>query len=92
MFFAALPWTYWMALPLLVGSLIMLVGFGLVYLKKVVEPHVLYMDALSAARASASFAGAGSQRPAVSQRNQLAGPGAHRAAISSGAGSMKRAS
>ncbi len=92
MFLAALPWTYWMALPLLVGSLIMLVGFGLVYLKKVVEPHVLYMDALTAARASASFAGAGSQSPAVGQPKQLARAGAYRPAIASGAGSARTAS
>ena len=65
MFLAALPWTYWMALPLLVGSVIMLVAFALVYLKKVVEPHVLYMDALAAKRASASFTAAGAHSAAL---------------------------
>lgn len=51
MFLAALPWTYWMALPLMIGTAVVLIGFALLYLKKVVEPHVLYMDALAAARA-----------------------------------------
>ncbi len=74
MFLAALPWTYWMALPLLVGSATMLVAFALVYLKKVVEPHVLRMDALAVARTSASFTAAG----------------AHPAALPSGVGAERR--
>ena len=53
MFLAALPWTYWMALPLLAGWAVVLPGFALVYLKKVVEPHVLRLDALAAARSPA---------------------------------------
>ena len=43
---AALPWTYWMAFPVLVLTVLSLLVFGLVYLKKVVEPHVLYLDQL----------------------------------------------
>ena len=50
MFLAALPWTYWMAMPLLGATVLLLVGFGLVYLKKVVEPHMLLQDSLAAAR------------------------------------------
>ena len=56
MLLAAFPWTYWMALPLLVATVLFLVGFGLVYLKKVVEPHILLQDTLAASRA-ASLAG-----------------------------------
>ena len=50
MFLAALPSTYWMALPLLGATVLFLVGFGLVYLKKVVEPQILLQDSLAAAR------------------------------------------
>ena len=52
MLLAALPWTYWMALPLLVAAVLVLAGFGLVYLKKVVEPHILLQASLAAARAA----------------------------------------
>lgn len=43
-FFAAVPWTYWIALPLLVATVGVLLTFLLVYLKKVVEPRLLYLD------------------------------------------------
>ena len=56
MFLGALPWTYWMALPLLVGSAMVFVAFTLVYLKKVVEPQVLRLDALLAARTGVALA------------------------------------
>ncbi len=51
-FLAAMPWTYWMALPILALSALTMVTFGLVYLKKVVEPSVLRQDALQAAGAA----------------------------------------
>ena len=44
--FAAVPWTYWIALPVLVATVLALLTFLLVYLKKVVEPRVLYLDEL----------------------------------------------
>ena len=46
--FAAIPWTYWLAPPFLAVAALVLVGFGLVYLKKVVEPRYRYLDALGA--------------------------------------------
>jgi hypothetical protein len=46
--FAAIPWTYWLAPPLLAVVALMLAGFGLVYLKKVVEPPYRYLDSVSA--------------------------------------------
>jgi len=70
MLLAALPWTYWLALPLLVGALAVLVGFALVYLKKVVEPHVLYMDHLNhlaTTGATSALAQPGGQRAAAPQ-------------------------
>lgn len=68
MLLAALPWTYWLALPLLAGTLAVLAGFALVYLKKVVEPYVLYMDYLNylaASRATSGYAQPGGQRAAA---------------------------
>ncbi len=41
---AAAPWTYWMALPILVIAVCTLMAFVGVYLKKVVEPRLLYED------------------------------------------------
>ncbi|HEX2047162.1 MAG TPA: hypothetical protein VHF27_05325 [Acidimicrobiales bacterium] len=55
MFFAAMPWTYWMALPILAASVLATVAFGLVYLKRVVEPDLLRLDALEAARGTPSL-------------------------------------
>ena len=46
--FAAIPWTYWLGPPFLAVVALVLVGFGLVYLKKVVEPRYRYVDALGA--------------------------------------------
>ena len=65
MLLAALPWTYWLALPFLAASVAVLVVFALVYLKRVVEPHVLYMDYLNylaASGASSAYGPAGGQR------------------------------
>jgi hypothetical protein len=45
------PWTYWMALPLVVTAGLALLAFIAVYLKKVVEPGVLRRDALAAGAA-----------------------------------------
>lgn len=67
MMVAAMPWTYWMALPLLVGAFMILAGFGAVYLKKVVEPHVLRLDALAASLRASYLAGAGGQFVPVDQ-------------------------
>ncbi|MDQ4071202.1 MAG: hypothetical protein M3203_17295 [Actinomycetota bacterium] len=53
---AAMPWTYWMAIPILVSTALLLLGFALVYLKKVVEPNVLRQDALEAARRNPALA------------------------------------
>ena len=47
--FAAIPWTYWLAPPFLAVVAMVLVGFGLVDLKKVVEPRYRYLDAVRAA-------------------------------------------
>jgi hypothetical protein len=44
--FAAIPWTYWLAPLLLVIAVLALLGFGLVYLKKVVEPRYSYLGEL----------------------------------------------
>ncbi len=43
---AALAWTYWMALPILVVTACTLVVFVWAYLKKVVEPRLLLEDQL----------------------------------------------
>ena len=43
---AALPWTYWVVFPVLALTVLSLLVFGVVYLKKVVEPRVLYLDQL----------------------------------------------
>ena len=51
--FAAIPWTYWLAPPFLTAAALVLVGFGLVYLKKVVEPRYRYLDAVGAGMQSA---------------------------------------
>lgn len=69
MLLAALPWTYWLAFPLLAGILAMLVGFALVYLKKVVEPHVLldYLSYLAETRATSAFAQPHGQPAAAAQ-------------------------
>ncbi len=41
---AAMPWTYWMAFPLLGATVLALVAFFVLYLKKVVEPRFLYLE------------------------------------------------
>lgn len=46
-----LPWTYWMALPMLVTAALVLVGFVGLYLKRVVEPSLWRRDHLEAVRA-----------------------------------------
>jgi hypothetical protein len=88
MLLAALPWTYWLALPLLAGTLAVLVGFAVVYLKKVVEPHVLYMDYLNylaTTRATSALAQPGGQRAAAGQvAGQSRSPAAIGRAQSSG--------
>ncbi len=43
---AAVAWTYWMALPILVVTACSLVVFVWAYLKKVVEPRLLLEDQL----------------------------------------------
>ena len=48
MIVATAPWTYWMALPILVATVASLLAFVFVYLKKVVEPGLLYQDELRA--------------------------------------------
>ncbi len=45
---AATPWTYWMALPILVVTVCTLVVFVGAYLKKVVKPRLLHEDHLRA--------------------------------------------
>ena len=87
MFLAAFPWTYWMALPLLVATLLALAGFGLVYLRKVVEPHIPLQDYLAAARA-ASLTGTSGQPIAG---GQPAGHSSPAATIPMHAGSMQKA-
>ena len=87
MFLAALPWTYWMALPLLGATVLFLVGFGLVYLKKVVEHHILLQDSLAAARAP-SLTGKSGQLIAA---RRPTGHGSPAATISRDAGSMQKA-
>jgi|GEM_PF-4868570 hypothetical protein len=84
MLLAALPWTYWLALPLVAASVAVLVVFALVYLKKVVEPHVLYMDYLNylaASGASPAYGPAGGQ-PAVAA--QVAGQSRSPSALAGG--------
>ncbi len=44
---AAKPWTYWMAFPLLMSALLALVGFGSLYLKRVVEPKLRALDGVA---------------------------------------------
>ncbi len=51
-----MPWTYWMALPILLSTVLVLLGFALVYVKKVVEPDVLRQDAVEAARRNPALA------------------------------------
>lgn len=46
----AMPWTYWMALPLVVSSALALLGFAAAYLKKVVAPDLQRRDALAVAK------------------------------------------
>ena len=62
---AALPWTYWMVFPVLALTVLSLLVFGVVYLKKVVEPRVLYLDQLQPANLDTSIGtpavGAGGQ-------------------------------
>ncbi len=41
---AAMPWTYWMAFPLLGAAVLALLVFFVLYLKKVVEPRFLYLE------------------------------------------------
>lgn len=41
---AAMPWTYWLAPPILAVTLLFLVAFGAWYLKRVVEPRLLRSD------------------------------------------------
>ncbi len=45
---AAVPWTYWMALPILVLAVCAVLGFFGIYLKRVVEPRLLREDQLRA--------------------------------------------
>ncbi len=45
---AAVPWTYWMALPILVLAVCTVIAFVGVYLKKVVEPRLLHEDQFGA--------------------------------------------
>ena len=52
--FAAVPWTYWLAPAFLSIVAAALLGFGVAFLKKVVEPHYRYMDAVAAARVQRS--------------------------------------
>ena len=52
---AAKPWAYWMALPILVSTVLALVVFAAVYLKRVVEPNVRRLDMLAAGQARASL-------------------------------------
>lgn len=84
MLLAALPWTYWLALPLLAGTAVVLIGFTLVYLKKVVEPHMLYLDVQAAARTMPELTGTGGQRAAGARRvEQRMSPAATARAMSS---------
>ncbi len=46
---AAMPWTYWLAPPIFVATLLFLVGFCAWYLKNVVEPLLLRSDLARAA-------------------------------------------
>ena len=50
----ALPWTYWMVFPVLALTVLSLLVFGVVYLKKVVEPRVLHLDQLQQANLDSS--------------------------------------
>jgi p-aminobenzoyl-glutamate transporter AbgT len=52
---AAKPWTYWMAIPLLVSSVLALAVLAGVYLNKVVEPRIRREQALAAAEMAAAI-------------------------------------
>ena len=39
-----MPWTYWMAFPVLSAAGLVLLAFGVGYLKKVVEPRLQQLD------------------------------------------------
>ncbi len=73
---AALPWTYWMVFPVLSLTVLSLLVFGVVYLKKVAEPKVLYLDQLQLAKLESSMgtpavgAGVQSGSPATSARHE----------------------
>ena len=83
---AALAWTYWMVFPVLALPVLSLLVFGVVYLKKVVEPHVLYLDQLQLGNLDTSpgtpavgaevqsRSGATSARPHASERSNTSGP------------------
>ncbi len=45
---AAVPWTYWMAIPILVLAVCAVLAFFGIYLKRVVEPRLLREDQLRA--------------------------------------------
>ena len=82
---AALAWTYWMVFPVLALTVLSLLVFGVVYLKKVVEPKVLYLDQLQLAKLDTSIgtravgaggqsgSGATSASPEASERSNRSG-------------------
>ena len=82
---ATLPWTYWMVFPVLALTVLSLLVFGVVYLKKVVEPRVLYLDQLQLANLDTSLgtpavgagvqsrSGATSARPDANERSNTTG-------------------
>ncbi len=53
---AAVPWTYWMALPILVLAVCAVLAFFGIYLKRVVEPRLLREDQLRALELTRSLA------------------------------------
>ncbi|MDQ4130381.1 MAG: hypothetical protein M3133_05235 [Actinomycetota bacterium] len=67
---AAVAWTYWMALPILVVTACSLVVFASAYLKKVVEPRLLHEDQVGALQLVGTR-----QRAAVARASTLPGAG-----------------
>jgi hypothetical protein len=51
---AAVPWTYWLALPLLVATVLDLIAITVVYYRKVIVPQHLWRQRQDAQRRAAA--------------------------------------
>lgn len=69
MFAAAKPWTYWMAVPLLVSSVVALAGLAVVSLNQVVEPRIRRQQALAAEEMAAALSPGDWRRELVAGRS-----------------------